>query len=77
MTPNTKLTPRKDFGISRQDDQSRSTHAWRVRLDGQAQTFSDSIYGSKRKSQEAAENYRDQIWRSMEPKRQKRGAMTP
>lgn len=56
------------FGISRID--RGSTHCWYVRLyedeDCYPKTFSDSKYGGKRKAQQAAKAWRDEVLAGIE-----------
>ena len=57
--------------IIRVDHEASRTHAWRVTLqrhnDIVAKTFSDSIYGGKRKALKIAVAYRDELLRRHSP----------
>lgn len=53
------IKPRKNYGISRIDQESNKTYGWYVRVYGRRKFFADKLHGSKRKSREQAENYRD------------------
>jgi len=53
------------YGISRMDDDSHNTHAWRVSLRRRGKSlvknFPDKKYGGKRYALAAAKNHRDQL----------------
>ena len=57
--------------IIRVDHEASRTHAWRVTVqrhnDIAAKTFSDAIYGGKRKALKAAEVYRGELLRRYSP----------
>jgi hypothetical protein len=57
--------------ITRVDHEASRTHAWRVTVqrhnDIAVKTFSDTIYGGKRKALKAAEAYRDELLRRYSP----------
>jgi hypothetical protein len=57
--------------ITRVDHEASRTHAWRVTVqrhnDIAVKTFSDAIYGGKRKALKAAEAYRDELLRRYSP----------
>ena len=59
------------YGISRIDDNSHKTHAWRVSLRrrGKAlvKNFPDKKYGGNRNALAAAKNYRDQLLEEYPP----------
>ena len=63
------MTPPRN--IIRVDHEASRTHAWRVTLqrhnDIAVRTFSDAIYGGKRKALKAAEAYRDELLRRYSP----------
>ena len=63
------MTPPRN--IIRVDHEASHTHAWRVTLqrhnDIVIKTFSDSIYGGKRKALKAAVEYRDELLRRYSP----------
>lgn len=58
--------------ITRIDDETTRTHAWRVTLQRCNQIvikpFSDGVYGGKRKALTAAVAYRDELLRQQSPK---------
>lgn len=60
MSAKTTINPRKYYGISRIDQPEKKNHGWYVRVHKfRKKLFSDSIYGSRRRALEAAENQRD------------------
>lgn len=63
------MTPPRN--IIRVDHEASRTHAWRVTLqrhnDIAVKTFSDAIYGGKRRALKAAEAYRDELLRRYSP----------
>lgn len=63
------MTPPRN--IIRVDHEASRTHAWRVTVqrhnDIAVKTFSDAIYGGKRKALKAAEAYRDELLRRYSP----------
>lgn len=68
------------YGISRIDDDLYRTHAWRVSLRRQGKlhvkNFPDKKYGGKRKAQQAAKLYRDDIIRDNPPTTRKQFCAT-
>jgi len=63
------MTPPRN--IIRVDHEASRTHAWRVTVqrhnDIVAKTFSDLVYGGKRKALKAAVEYRDELLRRYSP----------
>jgi hypothetical protein len=63
------MTPPRN--IIRVDHEASRTHAWRVTVqrhnDIAVKTFSDAVYGGKRKALKAAEAYRDELLRRYSP----------
>jgi hypothetical protein len=59
---------KKHRNIRRVDNDSKRTHAWLVQVQRDykktVKLFSDSLYGGKRKSLQAAINFRDQLFAS-------------
>lgn len=68
------------YGISRIDDDLYRTHAWRVSLRRQGKlhvkNFPDKKYGGKRKAQQAAKAYRDEVIRDYPPTTRKQFCAT-
>jgi len=75
----TQIKPRKYFGISRIDQPEKKSHGWYVRVksaSGRLVTkfFADGLHGSRRRSFEAAETYRDTLFNSLPAKQQERAS---
>lgn len=68
------IKPRKNYGISRIDQPEKKNHGWYVRINGKRKFFADGIYSGKRRSWEAAENYRDIQFDGLPARLQQRAA---
>ncbi|WP_373079546.1 hypothetical protein [Zhongshania sp.] len=69
------------YGISRIDDETYRTHAWRVSLRRQnkliVKNFPDKTYGGKRKALTAAKSYRDEVVSQYPPTTRQQFCSTP